>query len=432
MTIFALSTVEGQSGVAIIRVSGPLANKSIKLLTGKTLTPRMATLCKLKKTSGEVIDESIVLSFKNNESFTGEAVAEFHLHGSIAIINTVLSELAAMDGLRQAKPGEFTKQAYLNGKINLKQVEGLASLIQAETEEQRKQALNTYLSTNSKIFISWLQDMKAALAYTEASIDFSDEEIPLDLLRKAEKLILKIKKQIEEYATTFKKHNRIKEGLRIVILGLPNSGKSTLINYLAKKEIAIVSKKAGTTRDILHQKLNINGIPVTIYDTAGLRKSKNDIEAEGNTRALNTAKLADIKIFIGSNNLKKPFGNIMVEKSKNNLVVINKSDLKRKHSEKPNLTISLKNNKALDLLWKKLENRISNSVTTNVGPYITSEREYKHISDCLKKLDNMKYFDISLVSEDIKSAMNEIEAITAKTTNEDILDIIFNEFCIGK
>ena len=273
MTIFALSTVEGQSGVAIIRVSGPLAKESISILTGKILPPRVATLCKIRTTSGEIIDESIVLFFKDNESFTGEAVAEFHLHGSIAIINLVLRELENIEGLRHAKPGEFTKQAYLNGKINLKQVEGLASLIQAETEEQRKQALNTYLNGNSKKFLLWLHDMKSALAYVEASIDFADEEIPKDLLRKTKKLITKTKKEIKDYANTFEQHNRIKDGVKVVILGIPNSGKSTLINYLSKKEIAIVSKKAGTTRDVLHQKLDIKGIPVTIYDTAGLRLS---------------------------------------------------------------------------------------------------------------------------------------------------------------
>ena len=335
MTIFALSTVEGQSGVAIIRVSGPLAVESIKLLTGKTLSPRVATLCKIQTASGEIIDESIVLFFKDNESFTGEAVAEFHLHGSIAIINAVLRELEKIEGLRHAKPGEFTKQAYLNGKINLKQVEGLASLIQAETEEQRKQAINTYINGNSEKFLLWLHSMKSALAYVEASIDFADEEIPKDLIRKTKKLIIKTKNEIKDYANTFQKHNRIKDGIKVVILGIPNSGKSTLINYLSKKEIAIVSKKAGTTRDILHQKLDIKGIPVTIYDTAGLRKSKNDIETEGNVRALNISKTADIKIFIGSNNLKKPFGKIKVEKNKKNLVIINKSDLKKKHSESP-------------------------------------------------------------------------------------------------
>ena len=432
MTIFALSTVEGQSGVAIIRVSGPLAVESIKLLTGKTLSPRVATLCKIQTASGEIIDESIVLFFKDNESFTGEAVAEFHLHGSIAIINAVLRELEKIEGLRHAKPGEFTKQAYLNGKINLKQVEGLATLIQAETEEQRKQAINTYINGNSEKFLLWLHSMKSALAYVEASIDFADEEIPKDLIRKTKKLIIKTKNEIKDYANTFQKHNRIKDGIKVVILGIPNSGKSTLINYLSKKEIAIVSKKAGTTRDILHQKLDIKGIPVTIYDTAGLRKSKNDIETEGNVRALNLSKTADIKIFIGSNNLKKPFGKIKVEKNKKNLVIINKSDLKKKHSEKPNLTISLKDNKSLDLLWKKLENKILNNVNTSVGPHVTSEREYSHVVNCLKRLDDINYFDISLASEDIKAAINEIEAITMKTTNDDILDIIFNEFCIGK
>ena len=432
MTIYALSTVGGQSGVAIIRVSGPLSKKVINNLTGKEPKPRLATLVKIKTLKNKIIDKGLVVYFPKKQSFTGEEVAEFHIHGSTAIIETLLKELGRIKGLRPAKQGEFTKQAYLNGKMNLLQVEGLSSLIQAETEAQREKALETYLDENSKIHFSWLQELKSALAYIESSIDFSEEDIPASLLNSSKKLIKKTVNKIKKYEQSFEDNKRIKEGIKIVILGIPNSGKSTLINYLSGKEIAIVSRKAGTTRDILNQKVSIKGIPVTFYDTAGLRKSKNDIEVEGNIRAQKIAKEADIKLYLGSNNIKKPFGNIKVDKNKNNLVVINKSDLKKKHKEKPNLTISLKNNKSLDILWKKINQKIKNLVNTSSGPTISSEREYTHIIKSIGILENINFNDVSLAAEDVRAAINEISEITKKTDNEDILDIIFNEFCIGK
>ncbi len=432
MTIYALSTVEGQSGVAIIRVSGPLSKKVINNLTGKEPKPRLVTLVKIKTLKNTIIDEGLVVYFPKKQSFTGEEVAEFHIHGSTAIIEKLLKELGRIKGLRPAKQGEFTKQAYLNGKMNLLQVEGLSSLIQAETEAQREKALETYLDENSKIHFSWLQELKSALAYIESSIDFSEEDIPVSLLNSSKKLIKKTVDKIKKYEQSFEDNKRIKEGIKIVILGIPNSGKSTLINYLSGKKIAIVSREAGTTRDILKQKVSIKGIPVTFYDTAGLRKSKNDIEVEGNIRAQKIAKEADIKLYLGSNNIKKPFGNIKVDKNKNNLVVINKSDLKKKHKEKPNLTISLKNNKSLDILWKKINQKIKNLVNTSSGPTISSEREYTHIIKSIGILENINFNDVSLAAEDVRAAINEISEITKKTDNEDILDIIFNEFCIGK
>ena len=432
MTIYALSTVEGQSGVAIIRVSGPLSKKVINNLTGKEPKPRLATLVKIKTLKNKIIDEGLVVYFPKKQSFTGEEVAEFHIHGSTAIIEKLLKELGRIKGLRPAKQGEFTKQAYLNGKMNLLQVEGLSSLIQAETEAQREKALETYLDENSKIHFSWLQELKSALALIESSIDFSEEDIPASLLNSSKKLIKKTVNKIKKYEQSFEDNKRIKEGIKIVILGIPNSGKSTLINYLSGKKIAIVSREAGTTRDILNQKVSIKGIPVTFYDTAGLRKSKNDIEVEGNIRAQKIAKEADIKLYLGSNNIKKPFGNIKVDKNKNNLVVINKSDLKKKHKEKPNLTISLKNNKSLDILWKKINQKIKNLVNTSSGPTISSEREYTHIIKSIGILENINFNDVSLAAEDVRGAINEISEITKKTDNEDILDIIFNEFCIGK
>ena len=408
------------------------AKKTLKQLTGKEPKPRLTTLTKIKTLDKKIIDEGLVIYFPKKQSFTGEQVAEFHIHGSTAIIDALLKELGKIKGLRPAKQGEFTKQAYLNGKMNLLQVEGLSSLIHAETEAQRQMALDSYLNQNSKIHFIWLQELRRALAYIESSIDFSDEDIPASLLSAAKKLIRKTATKIKNYEKSFEDNKRVKDGIKIVILGIPNSGKSTLINYLSGRKIAIVSKKAGTTRDVLSQKLNVKGIPVTFYDTAGLRKSKNDIEVEGNIRALKVARKADIKLYLGSNNIKEPFGDIEIDKGKNNLVVINKSDLKKKHNEKPNLTISLKNDKSLDLLWKKINRKIKNLVNTSSGPVITSEREYSHILKSIEILENISFSDISLAAEDIRGAINEISEITKETDNEDILDIIFNEFCIGK
>ena len=275
MTIFALSTVEGHSGVAIVRVSGPEAKKTIKLLTGKNTKPRQATLTNISTKKNKLIDKGLVIYFPKENSFTGEEVAEYHLHGSPAVTDLLLSELDKIKGLRHAKPGEFTKQAFLNDKMNILQVEGLSSLIKSETEAQRNQALKQYLKESTKIYFDWLEELKTVLALVEASIDFSDEDIPksliMDAKRKTKKAILKIR----DHQKTFRQGKAINEGLKIAILGKPNSGKSTLINYLSRKKISIVSKEAGTTRDIITNKVDFNGVPVTFYDTAGLRNTKN-------------------------------------------------------------------------------------------------------------------------------------------------------------
>ncbi len=432
MTIFALSTIEGQSGVAIIRVSGPESKKTIKKITGLNVKPRYATLATIKTLKGKNIDEGIVIYFPKNKSFTGEEVAEFHVHGSPAITELLLKELSKIKGLRHAEGGEFTKQAYINGKLNILQVEGLSNLIKSETENQRKQALKNYFNESSKIYLSWLESLKTALALIETSIDFSDEEIPRTLIKDSSKIIKGLREKIIKQKKTFKQSKLIKEGIKVVILGRPNSGKSTLINYLSKKEIAIVSNKAGTTRDLLTQRVDFNGMPVTFYDTAGLRKAKNNIEKEGNKRAYNAAKDADIRIYLGSNNLIEPFRGIKIENNPQDIKVINKSDLKKKHKEKPNITISLKKSFGLDRLKAKINQKIKELANQHIGPVVSSDREYQHIVNALGFLTGVNYKDPSIASEQIRQAIKEIASISKKTNNEEILDIIFSEFCIGK
>ena len=354
MTIYALSTVPGKSGVAVIRVSGQLAKVAINKLTKKTLKPREATLCKLYDHKDNVFDQAVVVFFEDKKSFTGEPVVEFQTHGSLSIISKLLDELSMIEGFRLAEPGEFTKRAYLGGKINLVQAEGLADLIDSETEKQREQALMHYGNLLSDKYFSWSEEIKTCLALIEASIDFSDEDIPKNLLAEIRKISSKIKAEINEFLKTEKNANIVKEGLRVAIIGRPNSGKSSLINYLSRKKIAIVSKKPGTTRDILRSQENFFGVPVTLIDTAGIRKSNDEIEKVGVKLAEKTQKTAHIKIYLGSNNDKNPFSGIQLDLTDNDLLVINKTDLKKKHNIKPNISISLKNGKKLNILEKKL------------------------------------------------------------------------------
>ena len=432
MTIYALSTIEGQSGIAIIRVSGTKAKESIRVLTGRNPKPRHAELTNITSSKKEIIDQAITLFFPEGKSFTGESVAEFHMHGSSAVIKKVLLELSKIKGLRLAKPGEFTKIAYINGKLNLLQVEGLRNLIRAETEEQRRQAYRHYSDQATNKYFMWLENLRDVLALVEASIDFSDEEIPRNIYDVVKKKINKTKLELKEHLKSEKQGTAIRDGIKIAILGRTNSGKSSLINYLSKKELSIVTKKPGTTRDVLSAKMEFSGIPVTIYDTAGIRNTKDEIEKEGKRRALITGSIADIRVFIGDNSLKKPFRDINLTKNNGDLVVMNKADLKKANNEKRDVTISLKNNMGLDRLMNKIMVRVKEISSVYSGPVITSEREFGHVYRALSSLERINYQDPALDSEDINQALIEIGLITEKTHNEEILGRIFNDFCIGK
>ena len=432
MTVFALSTAQGQSGVAIIRVSGPFAEKVIKKLTKKKLKPRMATLCKIYKDNKEIIDESVVIFFEKNKSFTGEPVAEFQTHGSIAIISAVLTEISKIKGLRLAEPGEFTKRAYLSGKINLVQVEGLADLIAAQTERQRQQAIMQYGEEASNKYLKWAEEIKTCLAFIETSIDFSDEDIPVDLLKRTRRIAKKVQKEINDHLKTEQQGEIIKEGIRIAIIGRANSGKSSLINYLSKKETSIISANPGTTRDVLRAERAYDGIFVTLIDTAGLRKAKNKIELEGLKRTKKESDLAHIRILLGSNNEKNPFFGLNIKPSANDIVVINKSDLKKKHNLKPNLTISLKEKTKLNILEAKIKEKVRKIASPHTGAILTKERQKNHLIWTEKALRNIGGEDIEIISLNIRDALSHIGSITKESNNEEILGIIFSKFCIGK
>ena len=432
MTIYALSTVPGKSGVAVVRVSGQLAQTAIKVITKKTVKPREATVCKLYDNNNQVFDEAVVIFYEGTKSFTGEPVVEFQTHGSLSIISKILDELSIIDGFRHAEPGEFTKRAYLSGKINLVQAEGLADLIDSETEKQRSQALMHYGDIVSDKYFSWSDEIKLCLALIEASIDFSDEDIPKNLLSDIRKISKKIKKEISEFLKTEKNSNIIKEGIKIVIIGKPNSGKSSLINYLSKKKVAIVSRKPGTTRDILRSEKFFSGIPVTLIDTAGIRRSNDEIEKEGLKLTETVLKSAHIKIFLGANNDKTPYRGIDLNVSKNDMVVINKSDLKKKHNLRPNISISLKKEKKLKLFEKKLDEKVKNIISTNTGAFLNKKRQKNHLINARNSLEKISGKDLEIISIHIREALKSIDSITKETDNEEVLGIIFGKFCIGK
>lgn len=432
MTIYALSTVPGKSGVAIVRVSGKLAKKTIKILTKKNIKPRNASLRKIFDNKNKIIDEAVVIYYENNKSFTGEPVAEFQTHGSLSILSKLLDELSLIKGLRQAEPGEFTKKAYLSGKINLVQAEGLADLIDSETEKQREQALLHYGNEVTDKYLRWSHEIKTSLALIEAAIDFSDEDIPKNLLRQIRGLSRKIKKEISKFLKTEEQANILKDGVKIAIIGRTNSGKSSLINYLSKEKISIVSKNPGTTRDILRSHRNFSGIPITLIDTAGMRNSQDAIEKEGLEMARKEQKLAHIKVYLGSNNEKNPFYGVDLDVSDNDIVVINKTDLKKKHNFSPNISISLKNEKKVKLLEKKLEEKIKNVISTNTGAFLTRKRQKLHLVKAKESLDMVYGEDLEIISLHTREALKSIDSITTETDNEEILGIIFSKFCIGK
>jgi tRNA modification GTPase len=441
-TIFALSSGRGKTGVSVIRVSGDLAKKSLDVFAiSKPIKSRVAELCKLKY-NGEVIDNALVLYFQNPNSFTGEDVIEFHVHGSIAVVNNILNILSNIQGYRLAEAGEFSKRAFQNGKMDLVQAEGLADLIEAETMAQAKQAMRAMEGEASKIYEDWRKRIIEIMAFIEAYIDFPDENIPADLDIQAQN---KVQQIIDEIESQIKNDNgeRVRLGAVATIIGAPNVGKSSLINFLTKREVAIVSDIAGTTRDYLEAHLNIAGMPLTLIDTAGIRESADIIEQEGVRRALQKAENADFAIvmlddrMIGLDDEKiKAF----IEND-NNLVILNKVDLNKTKNQKPKtknyLEISLKQNIGTEELIQKLSQKLENIMGNSENSIITRSR---HKTSLQKSIAGLAGFisarknniPIELCAENLRSAAVAIGQITGKIGVEDILDKIFSEFCIGK
>jgi tRNA modification GTPase len=443
MTIYALSTGPGISGIAVIRISGPETSKVIEILTNKKLPkPRIASLRKINKiNTSELIDEGLILWFPGPESYTGEDMAEIQVHGSKAVIDALHSSISKIENCRLAEPGEFTKLAFQNGKINLLKAESIADLISSETEIQRQQAIKIMDGKSADQFNFLREKILKILSYVEAKIDFPDEDLPNDILDEIKNNSNDVIKKIEKILNDQKVGERIREGFKIAILGPTNAGKSSLINHLSNRDVAIVSEVAGTTRDVIETHLNIDGYPVIISDTAGIRESKDEIEKKGIKLSLNRAAEADLKLVVVD--AKSPdFTDVLKGLlDENAILVINKSDLLEKEidSEIKNINhvlISIKDNKNIDELISKIKNNLKNKFITNDDILITRERHRQHLEQCLDHLNNFnkkkEIEDFDKAAEDLRLATRHLGMIVGKVDVEEILGSIFNDFCIGK
>ena len=443
MTIYALSSGPGISGIAIIRISGKETSRVIELLTGKPAPkPRVATLRKINKiNTSELIDEGIILWFPGPESYTGEDMAEIQVHGSKAVIDALHSSISNINNCRLADPGEFTKLAFQNGKINLLKAESVADLISAETEIQRQQAVKIMNGKSAYKFNFLREKLLKTLSHVEAKIDFPDEDLPDDILEEIKKSSDEVSKNIEKILDDQKVGERIREGFKIAILGPTNAGKSSLLNHLSNRDVAIVSEIAGTTRDVIETHLNIDGYPVIVSDTAGIRESKNEIEKKGIKLSLSRAEEADLKlVVIDAKNLdfKGVLKGLLDE---NAILIINKSDLLEKDIDPEikkinHVLISIKDNLNIDELIIKIKNKLKNKFITSDDILITRERHRQHLQQCLDHLNNFnkknELEDFDKAAEDLRLATRHLGMIVGKVDVEEILGSIFNDFCIGK
>ena len=443
MTIFALSSGPGVSGVAIVRISGRETSKVIKALTGKDLPqPRMATLRKINYiNTSELIDEGIILWFPAPESYTGEDMAEFHIHGSKAVVEALHSSISKIENCRVAEPGEFTKLAFQNGKINLLKAESIADLISSETEIQRRQAVKIMKGKSSDKFNELRKKLLKILSYMEAKIDFPDEELPQDILLNVKKICIEVKLSVKKILNDQRVGERIREGFKVAIVGPANVGKSSLLNYLSNRDVAIVSETAGTTRDVIETHLNIDGFPVVVSDTAGIRESKDEIEKKGIKLALKKAEDADLKLIVIDPKNVDFDGFLKHLIDENSILVVNKSDLINKGlnpkiEEFNHVTISVKNKLNLDDLICKIKDKLQNQFTNSEDVLITRLRHREHLEKCLECLINFeeknKTEDFDKAAEDLRLATRHLGKIVGKVDVEEILGSIFNDFCIGK
>jgi len=443
MTIYALSSGPGVSGVAVVRISGKKTKQVIEHLTSKKIPkPRIATLRKINKiNTSELIDEGIILWFPGPESYTGEDMAEIHVHGSKAVIDAIHASISKFENCRLAEPGEFTKLAFQNGKIDLLKAESVADLISSETEIQRQQAIKIMNGKSADQFNFLREKLLKILSHVEAKIDFPDEDLPNDILKEIKKSSDEVLINIKKILNDQKVGERIREGFKIAILGPTNAGKSSLLNHLSNRDVAIVSEIAGTTRDVIETHLNIDGYPVIVSDTAGIRESKNEIEKKGIKLSLNRAEEADLKlVVVDTKNLD--FTDILKSLlDQNAILVINKSDLLEGDIDTEikklnHVLISIKENLNIDKLISKIKNNLKNKFITSDDILITRERHRQHLEQCLEYLKNFnkknEVEDFDKAAEDLRLATRHLGMIVGKVDVEEILGSIFNDFCIGK
>ena len=442
MNIYALSSGRGPSGIAIIRLSGEDALKISELISKKkNLESKKINLCKFyNPKNNSLIDEGLLLTFPHPNSFTGDNLVEFHVHGSNAVISYFLRVLSEQDNCRLAEPGEFTKIAFQNNKIDLVEAESIGDLIYSETELQRQQAIKLVQRNASNYYNDLREKLIKSLAYIEAKIDFAEDDLPESVLKEVQNSIMEVHSDIKKILEDHKVGEKIRDGFRVSIIGEVNAGKSSLLNLLSKRDVAIVSEEKGTTRDIIEVYLDIDGYPVILADTAGIRDSNNEIEKKGISLAINKSKESDLNLIMIDNSTRKIDVKIKNLISQDCIVVLNKSDVTSKENHTFDKTevvfISVKDNKNIIQLTNKIKEKLSKKFITSNNVLVTRERHRNKLNACLKEIDNFlrkdQKKDIEMAAEDLRLATRHLSSIVGKIDVEEILGSIFKDFCIGK
>ena len=425
-TIFALASAPGKAGISIVRLSGPLAINVAEKLTKSKLKEKQPNLRVIYDSDNHFIDQALILIFRKPYSFTGENVVEFHLHGSSAVVSSVIKLLGNFKGLRSAEAGEFTRCALENGKIDLAQVEGLADLIDAETDAQHKQAARIFNGALGEKTKEWRAKLVKAGALLVATLDFADEEVPEEVTPEVEKLINMVLSDLDKEIIGVHTAERIRSGFEVAIVGAPNLGKSTLLNYLVGRDAAITSNVSGTTRDVIEVKLDLRGLPVTILDTAGIRKSDDKVEEIGISRALERSSLSDLRIVLTEDG-EYPVG---LKKKDTDIICIAKDDQGNRGG------VSGKTGAGIDRLKNNIWD-ILNDKAQYVG-IATRERHKSSMVNAKKFLGNAvvslrdgpEYYDIT--AEEIRAATSALDSLIGRIGVEDVLDEVFSSFCLGK
>lgn len=442
-TIYALSSGRGRAGIAIVRVSGPEAGTAMRALVGKQPRPRQATSTGIHAADGSLIDRGLVLWFPAPASVTGEDVGEFHVHGGLAVVNAIRVALSAVPKLRAAEAGEFTRRAFQNGKLDLTQVEAVADLIAAETQSQRLQAARQLDGELGRMLGTWRAETLRALAYVEAAIDFAEEELPEDVVAGAAVRVRGLLPQMDEALAGAAQGERLRTGLHAVLIGAPNVGKSSLLNRLVRHDVAIVAKMAGTTRDVVEAHLDFAGMRMILADTAGLRSGTDEVEQQGVSRAISRANSADLKIAVFAGDVW-PVLDARTEAlvDERTVVVVNKADLMDvlpgaiKVAGRRAIVVSATTGLGMAELEGELEKISKNHVPPAEEPALTRGRHREAVEVAAGHLRSFlgagEGSAVELRAEDLRLASRELGRITGHVDVEEVLDVVFNEFCIGK